>query len=126
MFECEHRWELVLWGSTEVLGVVSGISRQCLMHILADLLSKITSCEQLKGDCTKSPSPQARQQMRLGSLGKDCILAPPASSADASDAHGTRATFSVIAASSAYSMGCSDPCCDDAASARGSLVQWIL
>ena len=60
MFECEHRWELVLWGSTEVLGVVSGISRQCLMHILADLLSKITSCEQLKGDCTKSPSPQAR------------------------------------------------------------------
>ena len=58
MFECEHRWELVLWGSTEVLGVVSGISRQCLMHILADLLSKITSCEQLKGDCTKSPSPR--------------------------------------------------------------------
>ena len=41
-----------------MLGVVSGISRQCLMHILADLLSKITSCEQLKGDCTKSPSPR--------------------------------------------------------------------
>ena len=63
MFECEHRWELVLWGSTEVLGVVSGISRQCLMHILADLLSKITSCEQLKGDCTKSPSAQARHYL---------------------------------------------------------------